>query len=423
MFAPVPAAVASSVARPPGRSGMRRERDEPSPRLGLVPAGDRGEQAGVDVAAGEDRDRRAVDAARPGRRGSRPRRPRPRPRRRACSAPAAAPSPRRSSSSSTSDHVVEVGAQDRERDSAGALDRDAVGDRERGRRFDRLAALHRLRVRRAGRGLDADDPRRPAVASLIDERDARAQPAAADRHDDLREVGHVLEQLEPERALAGDDRGVVERVHEGEPAVLGAFERGRRHASTLLPPTWTIAPLLAGRLDLGHRRVGGDEDLAGDASCLGGRGERLGVVAGACRHDAVRAALVAERRELGGHAADLERAGALEVLGLEHDRPARTLGERAGGEDRCAARDGLHRRACGPDVARGEGHSAMIASISTSAPIGRAATPMVVRAGGSLLEVAARRPRSSRRTRRRRSRRRRRGRRSRASRPPPRRRS
>ena len=36
-----------------------------------------------------------------------------------------------------------------------------------------------------------------------------------------------------------------------------------------------------------------------------------------------------------------------------------------------------------PDVARGDAHSAMIASISTVAPIGSAATPIVVRAGGS----------------------------------------
>src|SRR2546423_3867520 len=46
------------------------------------------------------------------------------------------------------------------------------------------------------------------------DRDARAQPAAADRHDDLREVRDVLEQLEAERALAGDDVRIVERRSE-----------------------------------------------------------------------------------------------------------------------------------------------------------------------------------------------------------------
>ena len=96
MFAPVPATAASSVARPPGRSGMRvsatsRRPDSVSWRRAIAAS-----SAGVDVAAAEDRDRRAVWSARPGRRGSRRRRPLPRPRRRACSARAAAPSPRRS---------------------------------------------------------------------------------------------------------------------------------------------------------------------------------------------------------------------------------------------------------------------------------------------------------------------------------------
>ena len=54
------------------------------------------------------------------------------------------------------------------------------------------------------------------------DRDAAGQPAAADRDDDLRQVGHVVEQLEAERPLAGDDVGVVERVHEGHAGLLRA---------------------------------------------------------------------------------------------------------------------------------------------------------------------------------------------------------
>ena len=100
-----------------------------------------------------------------------------------------------------------------ERELARALDRDAVGDRQRRVDVDRLAGRQRRRERRDGLDLHADDlDVRPR--GLDRDRDAAGQPAAADRHDDLREVGHVLEQLEPERALAGDDVGVVERVHE-----------------------------------------------------------------------------------------------------------------------------------------------------------------------------------------------------------------
>ena len=138
------------------------------------------------------------------------------------------------------------------------------------------------------------------------------------------------------------------------PPVSARSSAATRQASTLVAADVDDRALPARGLDLGHRRVGGDEDLAADAARCGGRGERLGVVAGRRGDDAARAALLPERGELGGHAADLERAGALQVLGLQHDRPARALGERAGREDRRAARDGLHRRACGLDVARGD---------------------------------------------------------------------
>ena len=60
MFAPVPATVARMRASAPGRSGTRVEQDEPAAGLVLVAAGDRRQQAGVDVAAAEDRDGDAV---------------------------------------------------------------------------------------------------------------------------------------------------------------------------------------------------------------------------------------------------------------------------------------------------------------------------------------------------------------------------
>ena len=178
--------------------------------------------------------------------------------------------------------------------------------------------------------------------------------------------------------IAGSSKGCTN----ASPPSSRPFERGDQAGVDAVAADVDDRPGAARRLDLRHRRVAGDEHLAADAA--GGRagGERLRVVAGAGGDDAVGAALLAQRGELRGHAADLERAGALQVLGLQDDRPARTLGERAGGQDRRPARDGLHRRACGSDVARGDAHSAMIASISTSAPIGRAATPIVVRAGG-----------------------------------------
>ena len=73
----------------------------------------------------------------------------------------------------------------------------------------------------------------------------------------------------------------------------------------------------------------------------------LAVVARARGDHAGRALLVAERRELVDGAADLERARALQVLGLQQDPPARPPRERVGAVDR------RHARVAGDALARG----------------------------------------------------------------------
>ena len=68
-------------------------------------------------------------------------------------------------------------------------------------------------LQRVGKGgrelrLDRDDPRlRPE--RLDRNCDAGDEASAAHRHDDRVEVGHLLEELETDRALAGDDVGIV----------------------------------------------------------------------------------------------------------------------------------------------------------------------------------------------------------------------
>ena len=82
--------------------------------------------------------------------------------------------------------------------------------------------IHRVGPER----LDADDahgrPQRLDVAA-----DAGNQPAAADRHEDRRDVAQAMPQdLVADGALARDDQRVVERMHERH-APLGG--RARRH--------------------------------------------------------------------------------------------------------------------------------------------------------------------------------------------------
>ena len=244
---------------------------------------------------------------------------------------------------------------------------------------DRVTRLQRRRERRARLDLDADHlDRRPG--GLHRDRHAAHEPAAADRDDDPREVVDVLQQLEPERPLARDDVGVVERVHEGHARLLGAA-RGRRDAVV-------DRPLLLhddraegrGALDLGDRGLARHVDLAGDAADTGRERERLRVVARAARDDAVRR-VRPERGELAQRAADLERARPLQRLRLDQDVAARALAERLGRQDRRVARDVAHRLTGGGDVLRRDGArhgaygTATTASKPTSAPRGSDATP------------------------------------------------
>jgi hypothetical protein len=98
------------------------------------------------------------------------------------------------------------------------------------------------------------------------------------------------------------------------------------------------------------------------------------VIARAAADDARRAA-VAERGDLGERAAQLERAGALQVLGLQRDRPAAALTdsvrELSTGVSRItpATRRGARRcRMSASDGEDGQSGSATTASISTCAP-------------------------------------------------------
>ena len=239
-------------------------------------------------------------------------------------------------------------------------------------RRHRRAGRQRRRERRAGRDLDADHldlgPR-----GLHGDRDAGREPAAADRDDDPGEVRHVLEQLQAERALAGDDVRVVERVHERQPALAPRAparrrgtppatrrRRGRSRPGRARPRPWRSARR-RGRRPRSARR---------------GRPRRRRAPARGCpptpRRRRSRSRL-AERGELGRRAAHLERAGALQVLRLQHDGPAGALGDRAGRQDRRAPRDALDLGPRGRDRAAAvtcQSGTARIASISTSAPSG-----------------------------------------------------
>ena len=147
--------------------------------------------------------------------------------------------------------------------------------------------------------------------------------------------GVVLEHLQAQRSLAGDDEWVVERMHHDHARLchqlVGAIEG--------------LGRVLGLEVDLGAVGArGGDllragalphHDLARDPLQRGAVGDRLGMVPGRDADHAARLLLVRERGQLGEHAPGLEGAGALEELGLEQDVGAGDLAQLGGAEGRC----------------------------------------------------------------------------------------
>src|SRR5690348_7119892 len=83
----------------------------------------------------------------------------------------------------------------------------------RSRQSDRVAGLQRARKRRCAGRLDGHDL--DVWSQRADGHgDPRHQSAATCRHNDRLDLGALLEQLEADGALAGDDVGMVEGVDE-----------------------------------------------------------------------------------------------------------------------------------------------------------------------------------------------------------------
>ena len=195
-------------------------------------------------------------------------------------------------------------------------------------------ALERLLRVRGELRLDPDDPG-VGHERLDGDRDAARQPAAADRDEDRGDVRQVLDDLEADRALPGDDPVVVVRRDDREPR-SAAIASARSRRSSDAGPTVTIsAPSAATRsrlmagASLGHHDDGRRPEQAGRP------GDALGVVARRVRDDAARALGVGERGDGDVGAADLEGADRLEALGLQEDA---VLG-RAERHERRAERD------------------------------------------------------------------------------------
>ena len=219
------------------------------------------------------------------------------------------------------DDVVERPVEDRAGQLAARLDRDPVRDRE-----TRLAD-------------DADDPlSRSPLAQR--ERDPRREPAAADRDQDRLRIAGLLRELEPDRSLAGDHARVLEGVHECRAGALDVLLRrrdrpleARRPRARPAPPYARVASTFAIGASSGMKIV-----AAIPASRAAHATACPWLPALAATTPAARS-FGRERRDRVVGAADLERARALEVLGLEEHRATGEPRERLRRVERRLARD------------------------------------------------------------------------------------
>ena len=184
-----------------------------------------------------------------------------------------------------------------------------------------------------------------------DRRAAADQPAAADRHDEQVELAGVLEQLEGDGAGAGHDERLVVGVDDAQPALGGELRLQRGAVVGVAVEADDLGAVALRRGALGGGRVVRHEDRRVRAAEAGGERQRLGVVARRGGADAAQRRLgLGERRDRVVGAAELERADALQALGLERDPRVEALVERARAHDRRAVRDAGQPRGGAPDV-------------------------------------------------------------------------
>ena len=201
-----------------------------------------------------------------------------------------------------------------------------------------LAALDDILHRRIELGLDPDDLDAGLIAlAAVD--DAADQPAAADRNDQRVEVGHGVEHFERDRAGAGDDRGIVERMDEVQPLLGLDLAAWALASSNRSPWRTTVAPWPSVWVTFIVGVRTGHDDRHRDAEAAAVVGDRLGVVAGRGSDDAAGALVVVQRQQFVERAALLVGGGVLQILELQPDVGAGDVGQSA-----AAQRRGVRRR-------------------------------------------------------------------------------
>src|SRR6266581_4043202 len=199
------------------------------------------------------------------------------------------------------------------------------------------AALERARVIVEPLRLRGVDPRTRAFR-LDGERNPgrEAAPGRRDR-DHVRLEPHcrqLFDDLAAGGALAGDDQRIVVGRYQGRVPARGDLAGDRLAVLMLAIVEHDFGAELGGALALGSRRVAGHDDDGRRVEQLRGCSDPLRMIAGRIGDHAAGAALGRKRGDLVVGAAELERPGALQGLGLEKHPCAGARIEHRGSEQR-----------------------------------------------------------------------------------------
>src|SRR5277367_2376650 len=230
------------------------------------------------------------------------------------------------------DDFVHVFADERQGEHACGADGDAVGDgffggqRDDGILFDRCFHGRQLRGLHAdhfyfwiyffhGAGYSGD------------------QSAAADGNHYGVQIGDLLEHLDAQRALAGDDGFVVEGMDESE-GLFGAEAEGFLAGFVVIRAEEDYFGAVAARGGDFYERSGErHHDLRRDAAFGGVVGDGLRVIAGGGGDDAATALVRSEQENFIQRAAFLEGAGHLQIFEFEEEGVSGELGKSFGAHE------------------------------------------------------------------------------------------
>ena len=220
--------------------------------------------------------------------------------------------------------------------------------------------------RRARCRLDADEPQL-GPERVERDRDAGRQAAAADGDHDRPGPGRQLRRRARGRACPDPRRPADPRTRGRTSRPGRARSRGRRRAPrrSPRPPARRAAPYPRAASTLAIGAPSGTTIVAAMPGLARRPGDRLAVVARARGDDAGAPLVVRQLRDRVVRAADLERARALEVLGLEQHGPADEPRERLRGV--APASRGRRRRAA--PAPRGSRRSRPLGAHPPSAPV------------------------------------------------------